>query len=175
MTRRNPSNSESVAPEKPNLTAAAPVCATSGQRNSRSGSLLEIQLMVRLRLRRAQKAASAELAVSPPVPKKKKANPTGGPAAIRSGQSRCLAHASHKCRHSRISETSNRRSQIAAVSPDSKAAKSRIERREREATQTPAPKRSAMTGTFAGQLFGYSRGHIFSSDLILTLVGPGKK
>ena len=32
-----------------------------------------------------------------------------------------------------------------------------------------------MTGTFAGQLFGYSGGHIFSSDLILTLVGAGKE
>ncbi len=32
-----------------------------------------------------------------------------------------------------------------------------------------------MTGTFAGQLFGYSDGHIFLSDLILTLVGAGKE
>src|SRR5258708_38811982 len=65
--------------------------------------------------------------------------------------------------------------QIAAVSPDSKAVKSRIERREPEAAPTPAPKRSAMTGTFAGQLFGYAGGHIFSTDLIMTLVGAGKE
>jgi len=32
-----------------------------------------------------------------------------------------------------------------------------------------------MTGTFAGQSFGYSGGHISSSDLILTLVGAGNQ
>ncbi len=65
--------------------------------------------------------------------------------------------------------------QIAAVSSDSKAVKSRTERQESKSTLTHAPKRSAMTGTFAGQLFGYSGGHIFSSDLKLTLVGAGKE
>ena len=65
-------------------------------------------------------------------------------------------------------------SQVAAVSGDSKTIKSQTERQESKSTPTPAPKRSAMTGTFAGQLFGYAGGHIFSTDLILTLVGAGK-
>jgi hypothetical protein len=66
-------------------------------------------------------------------------------------------------------------SRIVAVSPASKAVKSRVEPRKHEATPMLAPKRSATTGTFAGQLFGYAGGHIFSTDLTLTLVGAGKE
>jgi hypothetical protein len=66
-------------------------------------------------------------------------------------------------------------SQIAAISPESKAVKTKPEKQELEVKPTPGAIRGAMTGTFAGQLFGYSKGHIFSSDLILTLVSTGNE
>jgi hypothetical protein len=121
------------------------------------------------------KAASAKLDVSTPGPKKKRANPSEAPpqaAPVRAAASpKPVPNAgpvvSQKPRTEKF--------QIAAVSSDSKAVKSRTERREREVTPTRAPERSTMTGTFAGQLFGYSGGHVFSSDLTLTLVGAGKE
>jgi hypothetical protein len=66
-------------------------------------------------------------------------------------------------------------SQVAAASDDSKIVNSQAERQESKSTPTPAPMRSVVTGTFAGQLFGYAGGHIFSTDLTLTLVGAGKE
>ncbi len=170
-----PQIAKSVAPEKPNLTAAAPVAPRAASaiadpvpaRNTVDGAVATSP--------RVTKAASAKLDVSPPAPMKKKANPTGGPP--QSALVRAAASPMPVTNAGTVASQKPRTegSQIAAVSPDSKAAKSRIERREREATQTPAPKRSAMTGTFAGQLFGYTGRHIFSSDLILTLVGAGKE
>jgi hypothetical protein len=66
-------------------------------------------------------------------------------------------------------------SQVAAASNDSKTVNSQTEQQESKSTPTPAPMRSVVTGTFAGQLFGYAGGHIFSTDLIVTLVGAGKE
>jgi hypothetical protein len=62
-----------------------------------------------------------------------------------------------------------------AVSGDSNTVKSRTKRQESKSMPTPAQMRNVVTGTFAGQLFGYSGGHILLSDLILTLVGAGKE
>jgi hypothetical protein len=146
-----PQIAKSVAPENPHLTMAAPVAPLTTN------------------------AASAKLDASTPTPKKarailRKAPPQASPVRA-AASSVPIPDAAKVASQKPRTEGS----QIAAISPDSKAVKSRIEGRARKAAPTPAPKRSAMTGTFAGQLFGYSRGHIFSTDLILTLVGAGKE
>jgi hypothetical protein len=146
-----PRLAKSVAPENQNLTAATPAAPL------------------------VTKAASAKFDASTPAPRKKRANPSKAPpqaAPVRAAASpKPVPNAGPVA----FLKPRTENSQIAAVSSDSKAVKSRTEQREREATPTPAPKRSTMTGTFAGQLFGYSGGHIFSSDIILTLVGAGKE
>lgn len=163
-----------VGPENQNLTASTPAARDASAAaaqvpapNAVAGAVATAPLVT--------KAANAKLDASTPAPKKKAANPSKAPplvAPVRAAASpkpvpNAGPVASQKLRMEE--------SQIAAISSDYEAVKSRTERREREATLTPAPKRSAMTGTFAGQLFGYSGGHIFSSDLVLTLVGAGKE
>jgi len=66
-------------------------------------------------------------------------------------------------------------SRVAPVSGDSNTVGSPTKREDSKSTGTHAPMSSVVTGTFAGQLIGFSGGRIFSSDLILTLVGAGKE
>jgi hypothetical protein len=169
----NPQIAISVGPENQNPTAATPAAA-------RESSAIAAPVP-------AANAVAGAVATAPPVtkaahakldaltpPKKKRANPSKAPpqaATVRAAASPKLVPnagpvASQKPRTEKF--------QIAAVSSDSKAVKSRTERKEREVAPTRALKRSTMSGTFAGQLFGYSGGHVFSSDLTLTLVGAGK-
>ncbi len=179
-----PQIAKSVAPEKANLTTAAPAAPRDTSAiavpvpapNAVAGTVATTLLVT--------KAASPKSDASPPAPKNKWANPSkasqqtapvrasASPVPVRASSSPVpVSNAGPVVPQKPRTEGS----QIAAVSPDSKAVKSRIEPRKREATPMPAPKRSAMTGTFAGQLFGYAGGHIFSTDLTLTLVGAGKE
>ncbi len=170
-----PQIAKSAAPEKPILTTAAPVAPRDAGAIAGAAPAPNAVAVAVATAPLVTKAASAKLDVSPPARKNKGTNPGKAPplaAPVKAAASLELAPKSGPV-ESQKPRTEG--SQIAAVSSDSKAVKSRIERREREATPAPAPKRSAMTGTFAGQLFGYSRGHIFSTDLILTLIGAGKE
>ena len=176
-----PQIARSVAPENPKLTTAAPVAprdasaiaAPVAAPNAVAGAVATAPLVTKTES--TTKSETAKLDASTPAPKKERAKQSKAPpqtAPVRTAASPVPVRnagpvASQKPR--------TQGTQIAAVSPDSKAVKSRIEWREREATPTPAPQRSAMTGTFAGQLFGYAGGHIFSTDLIMTLVGAGKE
>jgi len=180
----SPQIAKSVAPEKANLTTAAPVAprdadAIAGPAlapNAVAGAVATTPLVT--------KAKSAKLDTSPPAPQNNSASPskasqqtapviaTASPVPVRASSSPVpVSNAGPVVPQ----EPRTEGSQIAAVSADSKAVKSRIEPRKRGATPMSAPKRSAMTGTFAGQLFGSAGGHIFSTDLTLTLVGAGKE
>ena len=64
-------------------------------------------------------------------------------------------------------------SRVAAVYGDSNTVESRTKRQDSKSTHAPIS--GVVTGTFGGQLFGYSGGHIFSSNLVLTLDGAGKE
>jgi hypothetical protein len=142
-----PQIAKSVPPEHPNLTIAAPIAPLSpNAAGAKSDASTPTPKNARAILRKAPPPASPVRAAASSVP-------IPNAAKVASQKPRTEG------------------SQIAAVAPDSKVLKSRSEWRQREATPIPAPKRSAMTGTFAGQLFGSSGGHIFSTDLTLTLVG----
>jgi hypothetical protein len=179
-----PQIAKSVAPDQANLTTAAPaaprdtnaVAVPVPAPNAVAGTVATTLLVT--------KAASPKLDASPPEPKNKWANPSKAsqqPAPVRASASPVPVRASSSpvpvANAGPVVPQKLRTEvpQIAAVSADSKAVKSLIDPRKREATPIPAPKRSAMTGTFAGQLFGYAGGHIFSTDLTLTLVGAGKE
>ena len=179
-----PQIAKSVAPEKANLTtatSAAPrdtsaIAVPMPAPNAVDGAVATTLLVT--------KEASPKLDASPHAPKNKSANPgkaSQQTAPVRAAASPLLVRASSSAMPVANAgpvvpqEPRTEGSQIAAVSSDSKAVKSRIEPTVREATLMPAPTRSAMTGTFAGQLFGSAGGHIFSTDLTFTLVGAGKE
>jgi hypothetical protein len=170
-----PGIAKSVAPENPNLTAATPAAPRDASETPAPVPAPNAVARAVAIAPLVTEAASAKFDASTPAPKKKRANPSKAPpqaAPVRAAASpKPVPNAGPVA----FLKPRTEKSQIAAVSSDSKAVKSRIERREREATPTPAPKRSAVTGTFTGQSFGYSGGHIFSSDIILTLVGAGKE
>ena len=170
-----PQIAKSVASEKPNLTAAAPVAPRDASAipgavpapNAVAGAVATASLVT--------KAENAKLDASPPAPQTERANPSKPPP--QTSKVRAAASPVPVPNAGPIASQKPRTEepQIAAVSPDSKVVKSPPEVMEGETAPIPAPKRSAMTGTFAGQLFGYSGGHIYSTDLILTLVGAGKE
>ena len=175
-----PQIAKSVAPQKANLTTAALTAP-------RDTSAIAVPVPAAGAVATAPmvtKAESTKSDASTPAPKKDRVNPSEPPpqaAPVRAAASTVPAKvAASTVPVANTGQVTSQKprtegSQIAAVSADSKAIKSRIEPRVREATATLIPKRSAMTGTFAGQLFGYSGGHIFSSDLILNLVGAEKE
>ena len=175
-----PQIAKSAAPEKSNLTTAAPVAPRDA--DAIAGPALAPNAVATTPL--VTKEASAKLDTSPPAQKNKSASPSTASqqtapvtAAVSPVPVRGAASSAPVANAGPVAPQKPRTegSQITAVSADSTAVKSRIEPRVREATPMPAPKRSAMTGTFAGQLFGSAGGHIFSTDLTLTLVGAGKE
>jgi hypothetical protein len=122
-----------------------------------------------------KKAERATLAVLPPAPKQEsayqsKVAPQAARAKVVTWRVQVPNAGPEASRNDRP-----KGSRVAAVSGDSNAVESQTKRQDSESTPTHAPMSSVVTGTFGGQLFGYSGGHNFSSDLILTLVGAGKE
>ena len=164
-----------VAAEKPKAKAAAPVPP-----RSTSGVAAAMPPPKKVTSAVAtpppvKKTETAKLAALPPAPKQESAYPSNAapPSARGKAVTPPLEVPNAGPEASRNARPKG--SQVAAVSGDSDIVESRTRRQESKSTPTQVTMRSVATGTFAGQLFGYSGGHIFSSDLILTLVRAGKE
>ena len=165
----------SVAAKKPNAKAAAPV---TPRNTSAIAAAVPAPKEVKSVVPTAplvKKAESTTLAALPPAPKQDSANPSKvAPQAARAK----AVTSPLQVPNARPEASRNARpkgSRVAAVSGDSNTVESHTNRQDSKSTPTHAPMSIVVTGTFGGQLFGYSGGHTFSSDLILTLVEAGKE
>ena len=165
----------SMAAQKPNAKAAAPVAPSNTSAIATAVPAPKEVTSVVATPPLVKKTERATLAALPPAPKQESAYQSKvAPQAARAK----AVTSPLQVPNAGLEVSRNARpkgSRVAAVSSDSNTVESRTKRQDSKSTPTHAPMRSVVTGTFAGQLFGYSGGHIFSSDLILTLVGAGKE
>jgi hypothetical protein len=166
---------KSMAAERPKAKAATPVAPRNTSAIAAAAPAPREVESVVATAPLVKKAESASLTALPPAPKQERAYqskiapqaarakavtspvqvPNAGPEASRNARPKG--------------------SRVAAVSGDFNTVGSQGKRQDSKSTGTHAPMSSVVTGTFAGQSIGFSGGHIFSSDLILTLVGAGKE
>ena len=152
----------SAAAKKPKAKDAAPVAPES------TGAIATAPPV--------EKTERTKLAELPPAPKQEdaypiEAAPPAAPAKAVTAPVQVPDAGTEASRNARP-----KAAQVAAVSgDDSIADESQTKPQNNKSTPTNAPTRSAVTGTFGGQLFGSSGGHSFSAGLILTLVGAGKE
>lgn len=165
----------SVTAEKPNAKAAAPVAPRNNSATEAAVLASRQVTSVVATAPLVKKAEGATMAALPPAQKQESASPRR--VAPQAASAKAVTSpvqvpntGPEASRNARPKEA-----RVAAVSGDSNTVESRTKRQNSKSTPTHAPMRSVVTGTFAGQLFGYSGGHIFSSDLVLTLVGAGKE
>lgn len=164
----------SVTAEKPNAKAAAPVAPrnTSAIAAARPAPKQVKSVVANAPL--VKKAESARPAALPSAPKQESAYPSK--VAPRATRAKAVTPSQVPKAGPEVSQNARLKgSRIAAVSDDSNTVESYTKRQASKSTPTQAPMSSIVTGTFGGQLFGYSGGHTFSSDLILTLVEAGKE
>jgi hypothetical protein len=166
----------SVAAKKPNAKAAAPVAPRNTSAIAAAVPAPKEAKSVVAAAPLPKKIESATLAALPAAPKQESAHPSKvAPPAARAKAVTSPLQIPNAGGAGVSRKAPPKGSPVAAVSSDSNTVESQTKRQDSKSTPTHAAIGSVVTGTFGGQLFGYSGGHSFSSDLILTLVAAGKE
>ena len=165
----------SVAAKKPNAKAAAPIAPRNTSAIAAAAPAPKGLKSMVATAPLVKQAERASLTALPPAPKQESAYP--GKVAPQAARAKAVT-SPVQVPNAGPDASRNARpegSRVAAASGDSNTLGSQTKRQDNKSTPTYAPMNSVVTGTFAGQAIGFSGGHIFSSDLILTLVGAGKE